>query len=161
MPQAGPRDGGSQPSRPTFQPSYVEARGWCTFQDRRTKGLTREQCAAIVDSLKTQLAPEVAARVGAMQVRGLRSYTFRIAVSGGEGPCGEVCGVANDLVAAGTLSLPEGYTNRRSLRFGQEKSPEAQAWIGTIVRILRAAETALQTRVAADGRWAGVTAEPH
>ena len=45
-----------------------------------------------------------------------------------------------------------GYTNRRSLRFGQEKSPEAQARIGTIVRILRVAETALQKpRHAMDG----------
>ena len=147
---------------PGFTPAFVEARGWCKFQDRSTKGLTKAQCSSILATLKTHLDPGVAARVGDVQVRGLRNHVFRFPVQGGAGTCMEVSGVANDLVKVGQVGLPDTYENREALRFSAERSPEDQTKMAAMLRILRAAEKTIADKTAAgEAQWAGITASPN
>lgn len=146
-----------------FEPAFVEARGWATFETRRTQGLTRAQCQVIVDRLREHLSEEVRQHVGALSVPGYRSYTFRVAVRGGFAVVREVAGVANDLVADGTLSLPEGVAQGSSLRFNAERSPQAQARLQGLLRALRAVEALVARKKAGDDAadWAEVKAEPN
>ena len=160
---AGPRPSESAPTvgGGVFQPSFVEARGWATFDNRQTHGLTRTQCQAIVGSLKGQLAPEIAQHVGEVQVRGMRNYTFRINVRGGAAVAFEVAGVANDLVAEGSLQLPVGAPNRSALRFATEKSPPALARQASLLRVLRAVEAKVKALTEQEARWAVAEASPN
>lgn len=147
---------------PTWQPKYIEAKGWCTFEERTTKGLTREQCEAIVASLKQRLAPSIAAQVGELEVRGLRSYAFRVRIRGGLGVVLEVSGVARDLVASGALRLPPGYGALATLRWTVEKSEEERARLAAMLRVLRAAEAVVHKKAAGDEpQWSGVEAKPN
>ena len=147
---------------PAFTPSYVEAKGWCTFQERGTKGYTKPQCATIVDALRAELDGVMAARLGHVQVRGLRNYAFRVPVQGGLVACREVSGIANDLSREGRLqqaaALPAGTT----LRWTIERSPDDQLRVANLLRVLRAAEKVVQNKTAGgEAQWAGVSAVPN
>ena len=159
---ASPVGPGEPAAPPPFEPSYVEARGWCSFEDRTTQGLSKAQCAAVADALKGHLDPQIAARMGEAQVRGLKNFTFRVPVRGGLATCLEITGIANDLVKSGRLSLPEAYTDRSALRWAAERSPEAQAKLAALLRILRAAEHAVKAKAGAgEAAWAAATAAPN
>lgn len=145
-----------------FQPSYVEVRGWCSFDARRTAGLTRTECQSVVQQVRAHLAPEVAAHVGDISVRGVRNYAFKVAVRGGANIVAEVAGVANDLVASGTVQLPMGRPDRSMLRFNPERSQEAMDRQGAILRVLRATEGLIARReVEGQAQWAGKQARPN
>ena len=57
--------------------------------------------------------------------------------------------MANDLVREGQLGLPEAFDDRGALRFVAERSPEAQAKMTSLVRVLRAAEHVVTTKTRA------------
>ena len=55
-----------------FAPSYLEIKGWCSFKDRHTLGLTEGQAREFITKLRQGIGSDLdsmIARVGAMRVR--------------------------------------------------------------------------------------------
>ena len=62
-----------------FAPSYLEIKGWCSFKDRNTLGLTEGQAREFVTKLRQGIGSDLdsmIARVGAMRVRNTKIICY-------------------------------------------------------------------------------------
>jgi hypothetical protein len=73
-----------------FEPTYVELKGFCDYQDRFEKGITRGEAEALVERLKRSVPEALRADIGPLRLRGLRNYSIRVPCSNN---CLEVGGV--------------------------------------------------------------------
>ena len=73
---ANARGGG----REDFVPHYLEVKGFCTWEERKTKGVTGADIRKFVASFKESLNEEQKGWVGAPEVRGFKMYKFKVKV---------------------------------------------------------------------------------
>ena len=76
----GGRGGGSGDE---FVPSYLEVKGFCSFEEKNTKGISRAVITDFVNKFKEYLDEEKKAWVGVPQIRGLKSFKFKVKVKPG------------------------------------------------------------------------------
>ena len=93
----------------------------------------------MVEKVRGHLGAEAARALGAVSMRGLRVDRFTVAVA--PGWAYEVAGVANDLLADGSLDKPEGAVK---LKWAPQRSPEDKARMAAFVPAVRALEHCLQ-----------------
>ena len=64
-----------------FVPLHIEVKGFCTYEERETKGATREQIKAFIDGFKATLPQDERSRIGQPQIRAKRSYKFKVKIN--------------------------------------------------------------------------------
>ena len=64
-----------------FTPNFVEVKGFCTFEEKATKGVTRAEINDFIGKFKNQLLPEQKDWIGQPQIRALKSYKFKVKVN--------------------------------------------------------------------------------
>ena len=62
----------------SFVPTYFDIRGFCTWDDRESQGISRPQAQEMVNRLKAQLPPDLQEKIGAIEVRGSRVHKFMV-----------------------------------------------------------------------------------
>jgi hypothetical protein len=73
----GPQGGGDG----TFVPQHLEVKGFCTCEERQTKGVSRTVIDEFVKKFRESMDEEKRSWVGASVVRSLKSYKFKVKVN--------------------------------------------------------------------------------
>ena len=63
-----------------FKPSYLEIKGFCDFNERLVKGVTRAEADSIVDKLKASFPEHAQGHVGAHVLRGPHNFSIKVSV---------------------------------------------------------------------------------
>ena len=63
-----------------WQPTKLEIRGICDYENRRVEGISREECEPLYQELLSTLPPILRSQVGPYQLRGIRSFGVTIPV---------------------------------------------------------------------------------
>ena len=64
-----------------FIPQHLEVKGFCTFEQRQTKGVSRAMITEFINGFKESLNEVQKTWVGAPVVRSLKSYKFKVKVN--------------------------------------------------------------------------------
>ena len=116
------------PSQPAgFQPTYLEVKNICTYEERLTQGVSRSDAIQLYNTLKQQVPETLRPHVGEPALDGLRSARMKIPVSKG---LNEVMGIWKDY-----LAQPTTYFNTRQLYVVRQRSPEEDAIVQQLGRV--------------------------
>ena len=61
-----------------FIPSYITTKGFCTWKDRREKGVSRAQAQSMVKDLKQRLPEDLKEHIKEPNLRGMMSHAVRV-----------------------------------------------------------------------------------
>jgi hypothetical protein len=61
-----------------FVPKYVEIKGYCSWEERREKGLTRDKAGRLVAELRGHLPEELRGHFGEMQLRNMFNHKIQV-----------------------------------------------------------------------------------
>lgn len=135
-----------------WAPGYVELKGYCTFDERKTKGLTRAQALTIQQKLTECLHDSLRGAVRDIQLRGERSYSMRVFIS--PSVCEEVRSIWQEKVKANFLADVAIDGDWAGARVVSEPSPQrktVQTTFGRVISIVRAA--AIKKDYTYDAEW--------
>eukprot|EP00929_Paragymnodinium_shiwhaense_P047313 TRINITY_DN23998_c0_g1_i1.p1 TRINITY_DN23998_c0_g1~~TRINITY_DN23998_c0_g1_i1.p1 ORF type:complete len:286 (+),score=63.44 TRINITY_DN23998_c0_g1_i1:152-1009(+) len=88
-----------------WTPSFVEIRGFCSFDERRTKGISRGEALQLREKLIGHLHDTLKSSVGDLSLRGQRSFGLRINVA--KGHLNEVFAVWKDVIDSKDLNTDD------------------------------------------------------
>ena len=76
-----PSCGSSSSSSTTWQPTYLEVKGFCEYEQVSQKGITRSEASALIGKLLGILPEELKAHVKEFQLRAAKNYAVRVPVT--------------------------------------------------------------------------------
>ena len=65
-------------TQPTFEPKYIDIRGWCKYEDRATEGVARAEAIEMVGELKLMLDESIREHVREVRPQSLRSLSIHV-----------------------------------------------------------------------------------
>ena len=65
----------------SFVPTYFDIRGFCTWENRRSQGISRPQALDLVKNLKAQIPEDLQGKIGDIEVRGSCVHKFIVHVT--------------------------------------------------------------------------------
>jgi hypothetical protein len=149
----GPGRGGSPPSRSSWstrgsettnesvehEPKYLEFKGWCSWDERLTKGVEKSAFLDFFAELKTHMPASYSEMLGTPKFFGLRNVKVHVPVR--TGTAGELRGIVRDAITIGNLELG-GVTPKVMC----EDSPSARARKSAMGRMMDACRSLGLTR---------------
>eukprot|EP00973_Karenia_brevis_P022408 3085022-Karenia_brevis.AAC.1 len=75
---ASRRSGSAPAGGGAFEPGYVEIKGWCTFDDRFEKGISRGEGERLFKEWKDKLPPEVSGLIKRIQLPGIKNHKMKV-----------------------------------------------------------------------------------
>ena len=96
--------GGSGENEADFQPRSIYLNGWCTWDEKETKGVRRrEEVQPWMVQLRSHLDPEDSEAIGEPQLFGVRNIKVQLPIRGNRAV--ELRGIVSDVIGAHNLLL--------------------------------------------------------
>ena len=137
----GQEPDGQAPRGVKFIPSFIEVKGFCSWDDRREKGLTRENVKRTCDEVKALLPEDLKQHFHDFVLNGLSSFKIKVNVTPGHAY--DIKASLNDIFQQGQYKINgvKPYTVT-------ERTPEAQRKFATFGKAVEAVKLANRDRKA-------------
>ena len=109
-----------------FQPQYVEVKGFCSWNDRLSKGATRGDAEELMQELLPLLPLQLQQHDRPLQLRGLRNYSVQIPVA--SDVMREVKGISSENLRAAELLDRTNANYMSHCRKLKSSVPGTRAW---------------------------------
>ena len=119
-----------------FTPAFIEIKGFCTWDERREKGLSRAQVKRHYDEPKTLLPEELRVHFKDLVPSGLFTYKIKVKVTAGHAH--DIKMTLNDIFEQGKQNI----INNLKPYVVTERTPEVQRKFATFGRAVDAVKTA-------------------
>ncbi len=122
--------GGAGNASQSFQPGWVDVKGFCDYKDRKTQGISRPEASTLVQLMVSWLPDDLKKHVGEFILTGGKSFSVRIPAT--PTYCREISSIWKDKFEETSYK----FRDSKELFVTLQRPPEIQAQYSTLGKLL-------------------------